>query len=266
MKKVVFLLICFLFSDNISGNLAFAQSEVLPDAAHNTDAAKKRIHKNIIRFNLTNPVILSEKSIIFGYERIIGNHMSFSVNTGYTTLPVMRLDDVNVDNPEIQLSNTSSDKGFNFSVDYRFYLNKVNKFNAPRGVYLAPYYSYNNFQRENTWLLNTTTFSGEVITDYRLDIHTFGGELGYQFILWKRVALDFVLLGPGIASYSLKTDLSTTLDAEDQSELFQLINDHLADKFPGYSRVIDEGEYVKSGSAKTTDFGFRYMIHIGFLF
>jgi hypothetical protein len=266
MKK--FLLVVFVFVLQISNShsLLMAQVATTPDTNQEHKVEKARNFKNTIRFNITNPVLLSEKSIIFGYERVIKNHMSFSVNFGYTTLPPMRLGDVNVENEDIQLTNTSTDKGFNFSVDYRFYLNKVNKHVAPRGVYLAPYYSYNHFERVNTWFLTTTNFNGEVITDFTIDIHTIGGELGYQFVLWDRLALDFVLFGPGIASYALKTNLSTTLDADDQSELFQLINDHLEENIPGYSLVIEEGDFVKSGTSKTTDVGFRYMIHLGFRF
>lgn len=266
MKHVLLVLFYFIFPFSNNYPLLLAQVATTPDTTQAHTAERSRNFKNTIRFNITNPVILSEKSIIFGYERVIKNHMSFSVNFGYTTLPPMRLGDVNVEDEDIQLNNTSTDKGFNFSLDYRFYLNKVNKFVAPRGVYLAPYYSYNHFERVNTWFLTTDNINGEVITDFTLDIHTIGGELGYQFIFWDRLALDFVLFGPGVASYALETKLSTTLDADDQSALFQLINDHLEENIPGYSLVIDEGEFVKSGTAKTTDLGFRYMIHMGYRF
>jgi hypothetical protein len=52
-------------------------------------------------------------------------------------------------------------------------------------------------------------------------------------------------IGPDLATYSVKTKLSTTLDADDEAELFKKINDALADKIPGYSLVIDDEEYEK---------------------
>jgi len=105
-----------------------------------------------------------------------------------------------------------------------------------------------------------------VSTDFKLEMMSVGGELGYQFILWKRLAIDLVLIGPGLTNYAIKTGISTTLSADDQAELLKLIHDALADKIPGYSLVIDDLEYEKSGSANTTTFGFRYMINIGFRF
>jgi len=261
MKKFITILsLSFLFV-NLTVNLLFAQEENKKE-----EVRKEKVFKNTVRFNATNPLIFGGKALIFGYERILGNRQSISVNFGRATLPKFSLLDVNSNDPSAQLHKSSTQKGFNTSVDYRFYLNKVNRYNAPRGVYIAPYYSYNHFERGNTWTLNTEAFQGDVITDFRLNIHTVGCELGYQFVLWKRVALDFILIGPGLANYSIKTTINTTLDADDQAELFQKINDALANKIPGYSFVIDDQEYKKSGRTKTTSFGFRYMIHLGFRF
>lgn len=227
---------------------------------------KKRDLKNTVWFNLTNPVLLSDKSLIFGYERILGPKQSFTFNIGETSLPDFSLVDLNIQNDNLTLSKNTKDKGANLSVDYRFYLLKVNRYNAPRGVYFAPYYSYNFFERTNTWTLHSDAFDGDLNTKLRLDIHTLGGELGYQFVFWRRLALDFILFGPGMAQYTFKANISTTLNADDQAELFQVLNDYLAEKFPGYNFVIDDQEFKKSGSTKTTTFGFRYMIHLGFRF
>lgn len=248
------------------GSSLFAQNEKKPDSPGVENVKKIRNLKNTIRFNLTNPIIFGDKALVFGYERVLGPRQTITINLGQTSLPGFSLADLNINNDNIQLNKSSTDKGYNVSLDYRFYLQKLNKFNAPRGVYIAPYFSHNHFQRENTWTLNTASFDGNVTTDFQLNINTFGGELGYQFVFWKRVALDFVLFGPGIASYGVKTKLDTTLDADDEAALFEYINDFLAEKFPGYSVVIDDQEFKKSGTAKTTSIGFRYMIHLGVRF
>ena len=75
-----------------------------------------------------------------------------------------------------------------------------------------------------------------------------------------------ILAGPGIASYKLKASLSTNLSEEDKEKFFDALNDALAEKIPGYSRVIEEGDFERSGSTNTTSFGFRYMIMVGFRF
>ena len=53
---------------------------------------------------------------------------------------------------KIQMETEHDDKGINLSVDYRFYLKNENRHGAPRGVYLAPYASYNSFIRYNKYI------------------------------------------------------------------------------------------------------------------
>jgi hypothetical protein len=234
-------------------------------AADTDSTHQKKELKNTVRVNITNPIIFGSNSMIAGYERVLGPTQTFSVNVGRFSLPKLSLFDFG-GTDSINLTKNSTEKGYHASFDYRFYLAKENRNNAPRGVYLAPYFSYNFFERTNTWTLNTSSFQGDLNTTFNLDIAALGGELGYQFVLWRRLAIDFILIGPGMARYSFKTKLSTTLSADDESELFDRINDFLAEKIPGYKLVIDDAEYKKSGSTKTTTFGFRYMIHLGFRF
>jgi hypothetical protein len=52
----------------------------------------------------------------------------------------------------------------------------------------------------------------------------------------------------------------------DEQELLDAINEILNDKLPGYSLVIDDAEFKRSGSVNTTSLGFRYIIHFGFRF
>lgn len=97
--------------------------------------------KNTIRFNVTNPLIFGGKSLIFGYERILKNNKSFSINIGQAALPNLE----NGFSDEFRAKTVLSEKGFHISGDYRFYLASLNKYNAPRGVYIGPYYSFNSF-------------------------------------------------------------------------------------------------------------------------
>ena len=267
MKSTLF---CFIFGIGFSGmGQASGQSDTLKAAGKKNNSPAdtlKKEYKNTIRFNLTNPVLLSDKALIFGYERILNSRQSFSINMGRASMPKFFSIGSDTTGATFELKKGTTEKGFNCSADYRFYLTKLNAFNAPRGVYIGPFYAYNFFERENTWTLNTEAFMGDVTTDYTLNTHTVGFELGYQFVFWKRLALDFILFGPGVAWYSIKTNVSTTLDPDDQAELFQRINDALAEKIPGYSLIIDAKEYETTGRVSTTSLGFRYMIHVGFRF
>lgn len=219
--------------------------------------------KNTIHFNLTNPLIFGS-SFIVGYERVINKRQTFTVNFGTTGFPSLNL----INSDSLKANTIRDDKGYHFSADYRFYLAKENKYSAPRGVYIGPYYSYNFFDKGHVWTVKSTSGGSpaQVNSDLRLNIHTIGFELGYQFIFWRRLSLDMILVGPGVAAYSLKASIGTSLSQADKEKFFQALNDALAEKFPGFGHVIDEGEFKKTGTSKTTSFGYRYVIQIGFRF
>ena len=225
-----------------------------------------KVRKNVVRFNLTNPVIFGERSLVIGYERAIGPHQSFSVNFGQASLPDFGLFDPQIDDPAIQLEKSSKDRGYNITADYRFYLKSEAKYPAPRGLYIGPYVSHVFMGRENSWYLQTESFDGDLKTDFNFSVTSLGAEMGYQFIIWKRVALDFLLIGPGVAKYTVKAKLDTTLDPDDEALVYQKINEILTERFPGYSFAVDDVDFQKTGSTSTTSVGYRYVIHIGFNF
>lgn len=252
-SAVVYLTVLVIFGIN-----SFSLKAQTTDTIQNNG----REFKNTIHFNLTNPMIFGDRSLVFGYERVLNKKRSFSVNVGQASLPDLNI--INTD--ELEMETIRSEKGLHISADYRFYLSKENKYSAPRGVYIGPYYSFNYFNKEHAWSVATTGYEGQVNSNLDFTINTFGAELGYQFILWKRLALDLILIGPGIASYKLDVTLDTNLSDEDKELFFDKLNEALQEKFPGYSGVIDEGEFKKNGSTKTTNLGFRYMVQIGYRF
>lgn len=219
---------------------------------------------NTIRMNLSNPLIFGSKSLIFGYERQFKNSQAISINIGKASLPKISIFDL--DSDELVLNDNYTEKGFHISADYRFYLQSLNKNSAPRGVYIGPYYSYHYYNHNNNWTLSTDNFTGNLQSDLKINIHTVGFELGYQFVFWKRLALDLILIGPGVSGYGLKLKLDTSLDPDDEALFFNAVNDFLQERFPGYNVVISDEEFKKTGSVKTTSLGFRYMINVGFRF
>ncbi|MHC1777925.1 MAG: DUF3575 domain-containing protein [Lentimicrobium sp.] len=220
--------------------------------------------KNTVRFNITNPLIFGDRALILGYERTIGKHQSFSVNIGRASFP--EFNRVNYDSIGIDLNKDFTDRGLNFSVDYRFYPARENKYASPRGVYFGPFYSFNYFNRINQWTLNTDSFQGNVETDLALNMHTVGIELGYQFVFWKRLSVDLILIGPGVSFYNIKAEFNTSLSAQDKNHFFETLNDLLSERFPGYDQVITGSGFKETGTMKSTTFGFRYMIMVGFRF
>ncbi|MEI8054080.1 MAG: DUF3575 domain-containing protein [Bacteroidota bacterium] len=243
MRKILLLLFV------LSSNLLHAQQKT------------EKEYKNTIKYNITNPFLFGKNVHILGYERVLNKHRSISINLGTTSLPKF----TGISSDSLSVIGSNKNAGFHAAVEYRFYLGKENKYNAPRGVYLAPYYSFNSFQKQNTWSLNTSNHVGNVNTDISLNIHTIGAELGYQFVLWNRLSLDFVLMGPGVAAYTLKTGFDTELPSPDKLALLEKINNALADKLPGYNFVIPD-DFAKTGSSGITSFNFRYLVQIGYRF
>jgi hypothetical protein len=237
---------------------------VLLFSALNSNAQKDSVYKNTVRFNITNPLIFGTQSLQLGYERLIGTNQSFSINVGIASFPLFTFS--NTDTTIGLLSKDYEDRGFHISGDYRFYLKGENKYPAPRGIYIGPFYSYNYFNRTNNWSINSDSYQGGLQSELSLMIYTIGFELGYQFVFWNRLSVDLLLMGPGIGIYGLDARLNTSLSPEDENAFFEALNSILSEKIPGYDRVIGSGEFKKTGTVRTADVGFRYMVMVGFRF
>lgn len=218
--------------------------------------------KNTVKMNLTNPMIFGKRFYVIGYERVIRDYQTITMSVGRFAFPKFSF--INTDS--LNLERNFKDKGFNFSMEYRFYLKKENRNLAPRGVYIGPYYAYNYFSRVNHWQINTTNFEGDLDTKLQMNMHSLGVQLGYQFVFWNRVSLDLILVGPAVWFFNLEAKVNTSLDVKDESLLFEKLNDALHQKFPNSSMVIDGGSFKKKGSFRTSTFGYRYMFNIGFRF
>ena len=166
-------------------------------------------YKNVIRYNLTGGLLFGiNRYVVFGYERVVGQHQSFSVNFGPAGLP--KFVSINLDS--LSITKDLKNNGYNFSFDYRFYLAKENRYAPPHGLYIGPFASYNHFKRENNWELQKSGSQQELIsTNTTFNITTIGGELGYQFVIWKRLAIDMVLIGPGFSYYDLTATIQSGL-------------------------------------------------------
>ncbi len=217
--------------------------------------------KNTIRLNITNPMLFSWKFNVIGYERVVKDYQTFSVNIGRTGFGSLLFD-----SDSLELRDQTNDKGFNFSADYRFYLQKENKHHAPRGVYVGPYYAYNFFSRDIIWGLNTDTFDGEVQMNTAVNAHFIGAQLGYQFIFWDRVTVDMILMGPSLWHFNLKSTFDTDLSSEDATMLLEKLNQLLEENFPGSDLVLTGEGFEATKNTSTSTAGFRYMINIGFRF
>lgn len=230
----------------------------------NKDSLWKQSKKNTIRYNLSSPFLYGfDKSIILGYERLINTRQSFSVNVGTVALPKI----TGIETDSFTFNKDLKNTGYNFSVDYRFYLAKENKFVAPRGIYIGPWYSFNRFLRDNKWDYKLASGSkNSATTNMEMNVHSLGVELGYQFVFWDRLAVDLVMIGPGMGFYKVNATFDSNLSTEEREQLQQALSDVLENKFPGMNFVFDNKQLDANGALNTTSLGFRYIIHIGYRF
>jgi len=204
-----------------------------------------------------------DKYFVLGYERIIKKNQSFSVNAGPVALARFREESTR---NGFFLKDDFKNTGFNISADYRFYMPNENKYIAPHGLYLGPYVSYNEFHRESIWTYSDSSAQNrQASTNFDAKVLSFGIELGYQFVLWKRVALDFALIGPGVGFYRMDLDVSSTLSAEQKQNLREQVRGGLTE-YPGVNYILSDKHFNTEGTIRTWALGYRYIVHVGYLF
>ncbi len=248
-KTAINILLYFLLLDNASAQL---------------DTTKQsRQYKNVIRYNLSGAILFGiDHYIVLGYERLLLPNQSFSVNFGKASLPRL----VSITTDSFALSQDLKNTGTNFSVDYRFYLKKENKYLPPHGLYIGPFYSFNHFKRENRWDYKTGGSNNHIITNSKFDIHTLGFELGYQLVLWKRWTLDLLMIGPGFGFYKYNAVFDGNLDPAMRDQLLEGLKQLLTQRFPGMNYVFSEEHFDARGTMNVTALGYRYIIQFGFSF
>ncbi len=220
--------------------------------------------KNVIRYNLT-PNIMGFSSAIFGYERVVKSHQSFSINAGYLSIGKSN----NKENEDYKLTSTKSSSGFSIAADYRFYLKKENKNPAPSGIYLAPYLLHYNLNLSTgiKSLTNNST-NADVIVDSKIRINNIGLELGYQFNIKNRFTIDLILVGPSYGGYRVNMDVVGDVKPpdDDLDETLEALRDLLFAKYPWLETLIDEGQIDVRGNKTHWGMGFRYVLQIGYRF
>jgi hypothetical protein len=217
---------------------------------------------NTIRLDLLTSNLLYSDAFIMSYERVVKRNQSFVITAGPERFPsIASFGD------HIKVKENRKKTGVKFGVEYRFYLKKENKFNAPRGVYVGPYVSYHNFHNDR--LLTYTNPDGSTVDatfDAKLNVLNVGAQLGYQFIIGNRWAIDLMFIGPSVSRYSAKLNLDGNFSDLQLDDAQQEIVDKLLEKFPLLKDTIDEGEVTVKGNNSTWSAGWRYQFQVGYHF
>ena len=206
-------------------------------------------------------LLWSWRNITFSYERILNPRQSFSVELGYLVMPKVS------DTVAGLLEITSGKKnGFNLTLEYRFYLTKLNARSIPAGLYIGPYFTnyYYNFHNDFNMLHVPQDSAGTINGNYWS--FNLGLELGYQFVFWKRWTLDLVMIGPSVSYYGGKTEIKGNFDADQIREINEDLYDQLLERFPALGQVTGDKTFQQTGKLDVVRWGFRYLVQIGFRF
>jgi len=232
-------------------------------AQSNFDKPEYDLKKNVIRWNMTPFLLWGSKNLEFGYERVITPNQSLSLNVGYREFP--KIVDVELD--LLDIDKQSNRGGFSLVLDYRRYFRNRNPKTAPDGLYWGPFLaSYNYYFQNHANIVENQAVTGDFTMDGKINLVTFGVQLGYQFVIKNWISLDLVLIGPGAGFYSGELKIDSNLSIEEEHEYLQIIADALVEKHPGLNNLFKDKTIKKNGSFSLLSLGYRYVIQIGILF
>lgn len=211
--------------------------------AQSIDSIPSKKNKNSIKFNVTN-TLLYDNSYQISYERILKQNQSLNVFVGYQEFPLISIELV-----DVNFDKKSSRKGFSVGADYRFYLGNINTMALEEFIWprLLVFFQFET-DRE---LIHTDPNTGIVSTanlTSKLNLTNFGGELGYQFVLWDRFVVDCVFFGPSITRYKYNVKLDNEISGLDENELYQKIIEAIKNKFPDLGSLTTDGGIEKKGA------------------
>jgi hypothetical protein len=226
---------------------------------HSQEQADLPQRKNTVKIDITSHLIY-RNALIFSYERVTKPNQSFVLTAGYQEFP-----HTSTLGSGIGVKNENKRYGLKFGGDYRFYLAKENKYRAPRGVYMGPYFMYHKFSNERLIEVDNNGSPEQVTLNSSLGILNVGFQLGYQFVINNRWAIDLVFVGPSVSNYRFKLNLDGTYTF-DKDDIQNEIMKNLIERFPLLEDAIDNTEAKASGKLDTWSFGYRYQLQVGYHF
>jgi hypothetical protein len=213
---------------------------------------------NTIKYEFTQAIY--PNSYIFSYERVTAPNQTLCITGGYEEFP----DIVNVSST-INVKQDLLKSGFKAGAEYRFYLKKENKYPAPHGVYLGPYFAYHDFfnKRDIEVDVDGVKESAQLQADF--SIMNIGVQLGYQFVINNHWTIDLVAVGPAISNYRANLKLVGDFSF-DKEEVENEILLKILDRFPMLDNLLTDKEVSSQGRFDAWSVGWRYQLLIGYHF
>lgn len=253
MKKIIVLILSFMLISPI-----FTQDEDLEKYLKRREGVK---YPNILKIN-TLAIVFNNVSLI--YERTLIPRLSLNLAAGYKyggDLPELFSNDL--PNLDIRMGEIT---GYSFTPELRYYL-KTCDIAYLDGFYAGLYFrytKYNNNAEFDYYPENTENFE-YYTAGLSMDELGVGISLGYQFILWERLSVDFLFFGPRYSNNHIGYEFNQPASQEFLDDLSNHINEVL-DRY-GFDYNV---ELKQDGEARaSTSFSFanvRFGLSVGFAF
>jgi len=223
-------------------------------------------YKNNLKFNVST-LILYDNVYFFSYERTINRHQTLSISGGPMNFPKFS----SLDIKNAQFEKESKRSGYTIGAEYRFYLAKENRYAPPHGLYIGPYINYYRFNgARNITFTDSSGNQSNAKFSSTIDIFNVGVQIGYQFVLWKRLSIDLILFAPSISKYGASFSYEGNINQDHQGQVSQEVVDAIKNRFPLLDKLITNGNLNVSGTAHN-DFkvwapGIKYAVFLGYRF
>jgi hypothetical protein len=220
------------------------------------------LRRNTVKLDITS-YWLYRNAVMFSYERVVKSRPSqtWAITAGLQEFPTLVGQLVDT----IAVKNENKSSGYKVGGEYRFYLQKENKYGAPHGVYIGPYTSYHHYSNTRGIEVNNNGQIQNGNLESNFNILNIGVQLGYQFVLNNRWTIDLVFVGPSVSNYAFKSSLDGNISVN-PDEITNEVLLALMDKYPGFKDLINEGDFSSQGRINTWAYGYRYQFQIGYHF
>jgi hypothetical protein len=261
MKSIIISCILFLSAFSLMAQEQKLSDTIQTDRNKETPIYLEPYHRNVIKFNPTPMLALDLRNVTFAYERLLKNNQSMAFQAGYLVFNLAEDTLAGL----IKITDRSR-FGVNLAVDYRYYPFQRNKRPAPDGLYVGGYAQYYGLRAENKFDILPLEIDEEGKIISSMNFTNLGVEIGYQFVFWERMTLDFILFGPSMSLFSGNLTIEGDLSQEQIENIDEELVNKLVDRFPFMAMIYSPDNLKFTGDKTSFGTGFRYSIQIGFHF
>ncbi|MEJ2595776.1 MAG: DUF3575 domain-containing protein [bacterium] len=233
-----------------------------------TDMAKEKYlqkREGVLRPNAIkiNSMAILFQNISVSYERAISQRFTAGVGFSYKYAGG-GLGLLNVDSKKIDLY-TEPINGFSVTPEARWYARKCES-QVMEGFYIGLYL---RFTRYNTGLkFDYYPDEGEPFrynSTLKVGENGVGFQIGYQLVLWKRLTIDLMFMGPRYSNYHLGYEFDQVVSDEFLQDLSDYLND-VINRF-GMDYTVELKQSGERRASHTFSFAnIRFGIGIGYSF